>query len=972
MTIKAFISYSHDSPAHCQRVLALSTALRRDHGIDVELDQYHNEEIVDWPRWCKEQMSPERSDYVLCVCTAEYYRRIEGHERPEKGKGVYWEGSLMDDELYDAKGNRRFIPVFFDDEPDSSVPKILRGWTHCRLRNFALEDSGFEHLFRIITRQPSVPKPPLGTVPVLPPKPPAQPQPIPQTAAPIQIFPTHLRHGAEELFGRDEELKRLDDTWNNPKINVATFVAFGGVGKTSLIFEWMNRLISDAGRGAKRIFDWSFYSQGTREQGVSGDVFIAKALEAFGDPEMARSNASPWDKGARLAHLVAQERTLLVLDGLEPLQYPPGPMGGKLKDPAVEMLLKGLARNSPGLCIVTTRETVTDLLPFRSTTAPEWKLEHLSKDAGDALLEKLGVKGTTAERQQLSCDVNGHALTLNILGNYLVRAHGGDIRRRAQVRFEKADANIQNGHAFKAMAAYETWLSSGGEVGLRQLAVLRALSLFDRPAENRLLEVLRQRPGIAHLTKPLIDLDEEDWNLTLSSLKDAGLVFIQSDKSTVDTHPLIREYFAATIRQKNLVGWRAAHRLLYVHLRDTTEDKSQPSVEDLQPLYQAVVHGCQAGQARAACDEVYAARIARGRDHYSMMKLGTIGADLAVVSYFFDKLWSQPAGDFTEVAQAWLYSQASFQLRALGRLTEALDPMRAGLQMRIKQEDWVNAARCAINVSELEMCFGDIMGAMRDSKQSVNFANRSKNSFQIIRSSTSWANAVHQSGNQATALTLFKEAEDMQAKRQPKYPLLYSLSSFEYCDLLHVDAERVAWKIITNGTQKTTLQLIGRCREVEERSQRILTWRAPNDSLLDIALDHLTFGRASLYRAALENSATSKLESGFIVPHQHLSTAVDCLRRAGQQHHLPSGLLSRSLLRFLENDAEGARADLEEAWEIAERGPMRLHMADIHLHRARLFRDKTSLIEARKLIEQCGYWRRKEELEDAEEAAKNW
>lgn len=30
------------------------------------------------------------------------------------------------------------------------------------------------------------------------------------------------------------------------------------------------------------------------------------------------------------------------------------------------------------------------------------------------------------------------------------------------------------------------------------------------------------------------------------------------------------------------------------------------------------------------------------------------------------------------------------------------------------------------------------------------------------------------------------------------------------------------------------------------------------------------------------------------------------------------------------------------------------------------------LAAARKLIEECGYWRRKEELEDAEEAAKNW
>jgi hypothetical protein len=61
---------------------------------------------------------------------------------------------------------------------------------------------------------------------------------------------------------------------------------------------------------------------------------------------------------------------------------------------------------------------------------------------------------------------------------------------------------------------------------------------------------------------------------------------------------------------------------------------------------------------------------------------------------------------------------------------------------------------------------------------------------------------------------------------------------------------------------------------------------------------------------------------------------------------------------------------------------MTLHMADIHLHRARLFglsKDRPEsypwtspqddLAEARRLIAKHGYWRRKEELEDAEAAA---
>jgi hypothetical protein len=90
---------------------------------------------------------------------------------------------------------------------------------------------------------------------------------------------------------------------------------------------------------------------------------------------------------------------------------------------------------------------------------------------------------------------------------------------------------------------------------------------------------------------------------------------------------------------------------------------------------------------------------------------------------------------------------------------------------------------------------------------------------------------------------------------------------------------------------------------------------------------------------------------------------------------------------------DSAQADLDEAWDIASRGPMRLHMADIHLYRARLFfreptypwadwdlwqTDKSGpprprvaaddLAAAEKLINECGYHRRDEELADAKRA----
>jgi len=107
-------------------------------------------------------------------------------------------------------------------------------------------------------------------------------------------------------------------------------------------------------RSAKKVFAWSFYSQGTNERVTSADQFINETLEWFGDDEPAKGSA--WDKGERLAKLIREEKTLLVLDGLEPLQSTHDFEEGKIKDPALSILVTRLAKENPGLCVITTRE----------------------------------------------------------------------------------------------------------------------------------------------------------------------------------------------------------------------------------------------------------------------------------------------------------------------------------------------------------------------------------------------------------------------------------------------------------------------------------------------------------------------------------------------------------------------------------------------------------------------------------------
>lgn len=132
------------------------------------------------------------------------------------------------------------------------------------------------------------------------------------------------------------------------------------------------------------MFGWSFYSQGAGEgKQASADRFLDAALREFDDPEPEAG--SPTEKGRRLARLVQAERTPLILDGLEPVQHPPGPQEGKLKDEALRALLRNLAVRNPGMCLIATRLAVDDLRTHENSTVSKMELKHLSPQAGAAV-----------------------------------------------------------------------------------------------------------------------------------------------------------------------------------------------------------------------------------------------------------------------------------------------------------------------------------------------------------------------------------------------------------------------------------------------------------------------------------------------------------------------------------------------------------------------------------------------------------
>ncbi len=636
---------------------------------------------------------------------------------------------------------------------------------------------------------------------------------------------------------------------------------------------------------------------------------------------------------------------------------------------------------SRGLCLLTSREWLQDLGEWvRTPSHPHGSvlrldLGNLSETDGAALLHARGatkagaasIGPDDAELIAASREVQGHALTLSLLGRYLARAKGGDIRKRDAVDLVRADRDAR-GHAAKVVAAYETWFAREGETRSRELAALRLLGFFDRPASRALLEALRTAPPIPGLTEPLQDLDEDAWTTTLANLADCGVAQPDADSGSLDAHPLVREHLAETLKGGQPEAWREGHRRLYAWLKASVPHRPE-GLAALQPLYQAVAHGCLAGLWQQVCDEVYIDRILRGTGNdafYSTKKLGAFGADLGALACFFAEPWRRPAPALSESAQAWLLSVAAFDLRALGRLAEALEPMRAGAEMAVQQQDWKNAATSYSNLSELQLGLGRVQDAVADARLAVEYAERSGDAFWRMASRATLADALHQQGEREEALDAFAEAERLQAEWHPHEPLLYSLRGFRYCDLLLAGAERAAWSGPGGAGVGANWDLVAACDEVARRAEQTLEIAEANDWLLDIALDHLTLARCALYADRLQGRPPGP------EARQHTEHALDRLRAAGQQDYIPRGLLTRAWLRHALGEADAARADLEEAQRIAARGGMALHLADIALTRARLFRDRNSLAEARRLIEAHHYNRRLPELEGAEAAAASW
>ena len=196
------------------------------------------------------------------------------------------------------------------------------------------------------------------------------------------------------------------------------------------------------------------------------------------------------------------------------------------------------------------------------------------------------------------------------------------------------------------------------------------LGLFDRPADEKALEVLLKSPAIPGLTESLTDLSPSEWQMILARLRRARLLVGEDPHNPghLDTHPLVREYFGEQLRSRQADAWKECNRRLYHYYR-TLAPQLPNSFREMEPLFLAVICGCNAGLFHEALHEVYIPRIQRGNAYFVANVLGARGALLTVLVHFFeDGRWSSPvkvgveAQSLTAEDQLFILMQAALNL----------------------------------------------------------------------------------------------------------------------------------------------------------------------------------------------------------------------------------------------------------------------------------------------------------------------
>ena len=594
--------------------------------------------------------------------------------------------------------------------------------------------------------------------------------------------------------GRVDELASIAATWRARQKHIYSVVGFGGQGKSALARRFTETLRQLENPNDRPVVAWwSFYLN------RSTDEFFDEAAGLLDIPliegEIGRRRNSEQiarDIIARMRTGVDGHRVLLVLDGLEVLQETTPGRVGRIKDVGLYTLLKGILDDSKpdtaesGMVLITTREPLVDLTPDEDRPFTSATLAELSPtDGADLLINLYGLTIEREEAEKFVEEVAGHALTLTLIGA-LLEESGAKVATLRELRdfIAGEEARVTDPDVTKQAHRLPGYVlrHCGDALDDDHLQIMRLLSCCVRPATKRdFEEVFLQPIGNTREEKTVNDklVGREYTQLRNSLVRHlCKLHLIEGDEEAgYDMHPLIRSHFYEEETGKAAltdVQRRGVHASFFEVLPKRQSKHHPDTMSEMEPLIDAVLHGCRADLAQRALDEVFHTRIGRmdtgQTTFYLSADLGASETNLQLLRAFF------PDGDFSaeprvsrEGSKAYLISAAALMLMTTGRPTDAVSLFERGAEMSHRQSDWVNRSTDFRNLSELLGYLGRLSDAFEAATNALTDlekvpASHRMKTFSTIFSHGYAASAAGQRGQDVTAAEHFGRAIELHSE----------------------------------------------------------------------------------------------------------------------------------------------------------------------------------------------------------------
>jgi tetratricopeptide (TPR) repeat protein len=692
----------------------------------------------------------------------------------------------------------------------------------------------------------------------------------------------HNQTAPEENFvGRKDMLDTITQWYKNPDVRIGGLIGWGGVGKSALVRKWYDDLEANNIQ-PDGIFWWGFYRNAYLEQFLNALLRYVTGGQI--EPDTIKST---WEKTDRIKEYISQGTYLIILDGLEQMQKAEaGDEFGKMIHRELTELLHYLADvpNAGGMCLITTRFPLKDLDDWKNRGYENRPLIDLSAPDALLMLEKRGIKGSDEEMKGVIKRYKGHALSLTSLAGYLVRYYDGDIKEAPDIKFVLSDKERFK-DVNKLLSKYAEKMSEAEQ------RFLNIFSLFRQEiTEDDFDGVFRKEIEGTKFNDVLVKMSKLDFADLVNGLVDWRLISYDEAKKTYATHPLIKAYFESDFSKKDK---KLCHKRIYEYIGGYAPEKPE-TLEEMEPLFEQVYHGCAAGLYDEVFNNIYLEKIGGRTTEYEIThKLGAWEVNLSLVRSFF------PKGELSQIPfvskksdQSLICGVAGLALLCTGRPKEAEELLvrKTNMQIEIEDKDWENLSVGYQTLAYLQFQTSEIEAGLDSAKKALEMAEKAESDEDIMAARAFLGWILHLMGKDEEAGNQFRQADELEGKRNG-HRLCSGYGVF-YADFL------MSMRGIDEAFELTRRNL-----EICENQH----W--PND----ISRCHRCLG------------AIERIKGNYEEAEVHLQDALDICRKVGMPALEIEALLETGRLRVDMGRFEDAVRDADQALKICARTGFRLY-----------------------------------------------